>query len=79
MMLNFLNQLRLQARTGGWRLAPVEEALERADPSEVVRTLVTAGARRTGARHGVDAAEAWRVVRFGGMGEMLTAVGTRLT
>ena len=38
-----------------------------ADPSELVRTAVAAGTAATGARHGLPAAEEFRVVRFAGM------------
>lgn len=78
MMLNYFNQLRLQARTGGWRLASVEEAIDHDDPGTLLRQLVAAGAKRTGARYGVGAAEAFRVVRFGGLGELLDSMGSRL-
>lgn len=77
MMLNFLNQLRLQARTGGWRLDAVDDALRGHDPRPVLEPLLRAGAARTGDRHGLEAAEEFRVVRFGGMHQMLERLGTR--
>lgn len=77
MMLNFLNQLRLQADTGGWALPIVEQGLEIADPSNIIELLVRAGSERTGARHGIAAAEEFRVVTFGGMSVLLDAYGTR--
>jgi LmbE family N-acetylglucosaminyl deacetylase len=70
-MLNFAHQLVLQARTGGRRVPLAERALERGDPSELVETLVRRGTRATGARHGLEAAEEFRVVRFGGLQDLL--------
>lgn len=79
MMLNFLNQLRLQARTGGWRVEAIEQALASGDPSAVLRQLVRAGSERVGARYGIAAAEEFRVVRFGGMSALLDLMGTPLS
>ncbi len=78
MMLNFFNQLRLQARTGGWRVDAIEEALASGDPAPLMRVLVRAGSERVGATYGVAAAEEFRVVRFGGLSAMLDSFGTRL-
>lgn len=77
MMTNLLNQLRLQAGTGGWDLPIVAEALRRGEPGDVVELLVRAGSERTGVRHGLVAAEEFRIVRFGGMGELLASHGKR--
>lgn len=77
MMLNFLNQLRLQARTGGWGLGAVDDALRVRDPRPVLEPMLRAGAARIGDRHGLEAAEEFRVVRFGGMEQMLERLGTR--
>ena len=79
MMLNFLNQLRLQARTGGWRVEAIEQALASGDPSAVLRQLVRAGSERVGSRYGIAAAEEFRVVRFGGMSALLDLMGTPLS
>jgi len=78
MMLNFLNQLRLQAETGGWRLPPVERALADGDVEAVLSPLLRAASERLGRRHGVGAAEEFRVVRFGGMEGLLAAIGERI-
>jgi hypothetical protein len=43
----------------------------------LVELLVRAGAANTGARHGVVAAEEFRIVTFGGMGRLLERLGTR--
>ena len=79
MMLNYFNQLRLQARTGGWRIDDVDEALTAGDPAPLMRQLVRAGAERTGADYGVSAAEVFRVVRFNGLTALLDRLGTRLS
>lgn len=79
MMLNYFNQLRLQARTGGWRIDAVEEALASGDPAPLMRQLVRAGSERVGAEHGVSAAELFRVVRLNGLTTLLDRIGTRLS
>jgi N-acetylglucosamine malate deacetylase 1 len=75
MMLNFLNQLRLQAHTGGWRIPAVDEALEAGDVTEVLSLMLRAGGERLGQRYGVGAAEEFRVVVFGGMEGLLDTLG----
>jgi LmbE family N-acetylglucosaminyl deacetylase len=77
MMLNFLNQLRLQAATGGWTIPPVDDALAAGSVDEVLPRLLRAGGEATGARHGVGAAEEFRVVTFGGLRGLLDAFGER--
>ncbi len=77
MMLNFFNQLRLQADTGGWRLPLVDDALATGDVSQVLPLLLRAGSERLGAIYGVGAAEEFRVVTFGGMQSLLDALGER--
>lgn len=78
MMLNFLNQLRLQADTGGWRLPRVDEALAGGDIATVLPLLLRAGNEGLGAKYSVGAAEEFRVVTFGGMQGMLDALGERV-
>ncbi len=78
MMLNFFNQLRLQADTGGWRLPSVDDALAVGDVAEVLPLLLRAGSERLGAKYGVAAAEEFRVVTFGGMQGLLDALGERI-
>ncbi len=76
MMTNFFNQLRLQARTGGWNLPIVEQALADADIDRLLGLLVRAEGERTGAQHGLAApAEQFRVVTFGGMISLLERFG----
>jgi LmbE family N-acetylglucosaminyl deacetylase len=77
MMLNFLNQLRLQAATGGWTIPPVDDALAAGSVDEVLPRLLRAGGEATGTRHGVGAAEEFRVVTFGGLRGLLDAFGER--
>ncbi|MCB9726888.1 MAG: PIG-L family deacetylase [Deltaproteobacteria bacterium] len=78
MMLNVLNQLRLQAQTGGWRIDAVDAALGAGEPGPLVAELVGSLSAEVGRRHGLEAAEEFRVVRFGGLEGILEALGTRL-
>ena len=78
MMLNFFNQLRMQAETGGWRLLQVDEALADGDVAHVLPQLLRAGSEGVGAKYGVAAAEEFRVVTFGGMQGLLDALGERI-
>lgn len=66
MMRHFAHQLVLQARTGGHRL-PLAEAAAAGNLRELLEPMLVAGARATGARHGLEAAEEYRVIRFGGL------------
>jgi N-acetylglucosamine malate deacetylase 1 len=76
MLRNFVNQLRLQARTGGWELPALDDAGRTGDVS-VLGPFVREGTRQTGARHGVEFAEEFRVVRFGGLERLLDTIGVR--
>ena len=78
MLTNFVNQLRLQARTGGWELPVLDEALASGDLRPLLDPLLRRQAERTGERHGVALAEEFRVVRFGGLEGLLDAFGRRL-
>ena len=73
---NFVNQLRLQADTGGWHVPTIDDAL-RGDLDPFITKLVRAGAAATGYRYGLGAAEEFRMVRFGGMESFLETNGTR--
>ncbi len=77
MLTNMAHQLQLQARTGGWRLPIVERALD-GDLQPLFDGLLRRGAAEVGARHGLAAAEEFRVVRFGGLLDWLEAHGARL-
>jgi LmbE family N-acetylglucosaminyl deacetylase len=76
MLLNYINQLRLQARTGGWEVPALDAAARDGDVS-LVGSLVREGTRRTGERHGLAFAEEFRVVRFGGLEGLLEVMGRR--
>ncbi len=78
MMLNFFNQLRLQARTGGWRIPAIEDALAAGDVADVLPLMLRSSSESLGAKYGVAAAEEFRVVTFGGMQGLLDALGERL-
>jgi LmbE family N-acetylglucosaminyl deacetylase len=78
MMRNYVNQLRLQAKTGGWSVPMLNEIAEGAPLGPFIDMIVRGGAKRTGQAHGLAAAEEFRVVRFGGMGGFLERFGQRL-
>jgi len=68
MLRHFVNQVRLQARTGGH--ADVVEKMQQVlqgDLRPFMEPLLRAGAQATGKRHGLAFAEEFRVVRFGGL------------
>jgi N-acetylglucosamine malate deacetylase 1 len=77
MMLNFFNQLHLQARTGGWSIPMIDAALAVGSIDDVLPLLLRASSERTGAMYGIGAAEEFRVVQFGGMSSLLELVGVR--
>ena len=77
MMLNFFNQLRLQADTGGWSIPAVDEALAAGRVDELLPQLLRSASEEVGAKYGVGAAEEFRVVTFGGMQGLLEALGRR--
>lgn len=76
MMTNYAHQLRLQASTGGFSVELLDTVLETGDVRPLMEPLVRAGSRRTGERHGLDAAEEFRIVRFGGLEAWLERFGT---
>ncbi len=77
MMLNFFNQLRLQAHTGGWSIPPVDEALAGGSVDELLPLLLRSASEGLGVKYGLGAAEEFRVVTFGGMQGLLEAFGER--
>ena len=77
MLRNLVHQLRLQARTGGWRI-PLLDGLDVGDLATFIDPMLREHARTVGAEHGVAAAEAFRVVRFGGLTHLLERYGQRL-
>lgn len=78
MLRHLINQLRLQARTGGWTIPALDEIAAGGDMAPFVEAMLTAQARDVGAKYALDAAEEFRVVRFGGMSDMLEAFGRRV-
>jgi len=78
MLRNFVNQLRLQARTGGWRIPPLDEIANGGDLQLFLDPLLRAAAGQTGQPYGLSAAEVFRVVRFGGLQGLLDRFGERL-
>lgn len=78
MMRNYFRQIQMQALTGGWRIEAVESALASQDIEPLLTQMVRGSSAQVGARHGLDVAEEFRVVRFGGLQPLLDALGTRL-
>jgi LmbE family N-acetylglucosaminyl deacetylase len=78
MLLNLVSQLRMQARTGGWTIPALDDIAAGGDMAPFVEAILTAQARDIGAKYDVAAAEEFRVVRFGGMMEMLEAFGRKV-
>jgi LmbE family N-acetylglucosaminyl deacetylase len=78
MMRNYVNQLRLQARTGGWSVSMLDDIAGGADLDAFMAMIVRGGARQVGEKHGLAAAEEFRVSRFGGLEPLLTQHGRRL-
>lgn len=78
MLANMLHQLSLQARTGGWTLPMVEEARTSGDYRPIFESMLYRRGESVGLHFDVAAAEEFRVVRFGGMLEMLQAHGKRI-
>ncbi len=74
---NFVQQLRLQARTGGWRVPMLDDA-QQGDLRTVIDPLLRRQGEIVGARHGLAMAEEFRVSRFGGLGALLEAFGERI-
>lgn len=78
MMRNFMQQLQMQARSGGWRIDAVDRALTTDDVEPLLAQLVRVASAQVGERHGLDVAEEFRVVRFGGLQPLLDSLGERL-
>lgn len=78
MLRNVVNQLRLQADSGGWRLPMLDAIAGGGDLRPFVELLLRGGAGQVGQRHGLDAAEEFRVVRFGGLEGLLARSGVRI-
>lgn len=78
MLRNYVHQLRLQAKTGGWRVEMLDEIAAGGDLRTFIEMLLRGGARAVGQRHGLEAAEEFRVVRYGGLEGLLERYGKRL-
>lgn len=78
MLRNLINQLRMQARTGGWTIPALDDIGSGGGIAPFVEAILSAQARDVGAKYALDAAEEFRIVRFGGMNEMLEAFGRRI-
>jgi LmbE family N-acetylglucosaminyl deacetylase len=71
MMLNYANQLVMQARTAGKKAPLAEDALRSGDPSRMIDLFIRRGSQGTGARYALEAAEEFRIIRFGGLSALL--------
>lgn len=74
---NIVQQLRLQAKTAGYRVAALDTA-QQGDLSPIIEGFIGDPARALGAQYNLGAAEAFRVVRFGGLMDWLRANGEPL-
>jgi LmbE family N-acetylglucosaminyl deacetylase len=74
---NIANQLRMQARTGGWAVPMLDAAADGGDLRPLVEFLLRERGRATAAPFGLEAAEQFRVVRFGGLQSLLDRFGHR--
>ncbi len=72
------NQLRIQARTGGWAVPMLDDAATGGDLRPLVDHLLRHRAAASAAPFGLTAAEQFRVVRFGGLQSLLDRFGHRL-
>jgi LmbE family N-acetylglucosaminyl deacetylase len=75
MLANILNQFKLQARTGGWTLPAVDDALASGDFRPIFESMVLRRSKPSGLSPDVSAAEEFRVVRFSGLIDMLQEQG----
>ena len=74
---NLIHQLRLQARTGGWRVPALDDS-QHGSIAPIIELLLRSRSTEAGARYGLVAAEPFRVERFGGLMALLDAFGERL-
>ena len=79
MLRNFVNQLRMQAATGGWDIEMLDDIAGGGDLAPFMDMLLRGGAKAVGRRHDLNAAEEFRVVRFGGLESLLERFGRRRT
>ena len=77
MLINMAHQWKLQARTGGWTVPLIEQALE-GELRPLFESILRKRSADTGKRYGLSAAEEFRVIRFGGLSDWLTEHGTSL-
>jgi predicted phage gp36 major capsid-like protein len=71
MMLNYANQLVMQAKTAGKKAPLAEDAVRSGDPSRMIDVFIRRGSEATGSRHSLGAAEEFRIIRFGGLSALL--------
>jgi LmbE family N-acetylglucosaminyl deacetylase len=77
MLRNLVNQIRMQADTGGWDIPMLDEIAAGGPLRPFVEMMLRSVAERVGRTHGLGAAEEFRVVRFNGMTGFLDKFGRR--
>ena len=77
MLRNIVNQIRLQAETGGWNVPMLDDIATGGPLRPFVEMYLNSAAKRVGQTHGLAAGEEFRVVRFGGMTGLLEHYGRR--
>lgn len=74
MLRNMVNQMRLQAKTGGWTVPLLDQTVD-GDLRPLFESMLQRSAANTGARYDLAAAEEFRVVRFGGLSDWVSEHG----
>jgi LmbE family N-acetylglucosaminyl deacetylase len=78
MLTNIARQLQMQAATGGWRLTFIDAALESGDLRPVAELIAQGRSLGPDNPIGLELAEEFRVVRFGGLQSLLDSAGERI-
>ena len=79
MLRNFVNQLRMQAATGGWDIEMLDHIAQGGELEPFIDMFLRGAAKAVGRKYGLEAAEEFRVVRFGGLESLLQRFGRRRT
>lgn len=77
-LAGFVEQLALQARTGGHQLRILDEIQAGGSVRPLIETLLKAHGATVGKRAGVEFAEEFRIVTFGGLGALIEWFGRPL-
>jgi LmbE family N-acetylglucosaminyl deacetylase len=74
-LAGFVDQLAMQARTGGYQLKILDEIQAGGSVRPLIETLLKAHGATVGKRHAVEFAEEFRIVTFGGLGALIDWFG----